>query len=123
MAPPSINPPLTSPAHLAAMVSRRRARGILTALGLYIVAAAMIGYFGFHAFSGQRGLHARHQIEQQMAELTAERDRLKAERNLWERRVSLLRPDKIDPDTLDEQARQLINLAHPHDLVMMVKPR
>ena len=109
--------------NIAAMVSRRRARGILTALGLYIVAAAMIGYFGFHAFSGQRGLHARHQIDLQMAELTAERDRLKAERNLWERRVSLLRPDKIDPDTLDEQARQLINLAHPHDLVMMVKPR
>jgi cell division protein FtsB len=105
------------------MVSRRRARGILTALGLYMVAAALIGYFGFHAFNGQRGLHARHLIDQQMVELTAELERLKAERNLWERKVALLRPDRIDPDMLDEQARLLLNFAHPNDVVMMVKQR
>lgn len=105
------------------MVSRRRARGILTALGLYVVAAALIGYFGFHAFNGQRGLNARHQIDQQMTELTAELERLKAERRQWDRKVSLLRPDRIDPDTLDEQARLLLNVAHPNDLVMMVKHR
>jgi cell division protein FtsB len=109
--------------NIAAMVSRRRLRGILTALGLYVVAGAMIGYFGFHAFSGQRGLHARHEIDQQMAELSAELARLKAERAQWEKRVALLRPDRIDPDMLDEQARALLNLAHPNDLVMMVKAR
>ncbi|MGD9921206.1 MAG: septum formation initiator family protein [Pseudorhodoplanes sp.] len=105
------------------MVSRRRVRGILTALGLYVVAGALISYFGFHAFNGQRGLHARHQIDLQMTELTADLERLKAERVQWERRVALLRPDRIDPDMLDEQARILLNLAHPNDLVMMVKPR
>lgn len=103
------------------MVSRRRARGILTALGLYMVAAALIGYFGFHAFNGQRGLHARHQIDQQMTQLTAELDRLKAERTQWERKVALLRSDRIDPDMLDEQARSLLNFAHPNDAVMMLK--
>jgi cell division protein FtsB len=107
--------------NIVAMVSRRRFRGILTALGLYLVAAALIGYFGVHAFSGQRGLRAKHEIDQQMVELTAELDRLKAERQHWDRKVSLLRPDKIDPDTLDEQARLLLNFAHPHDVVMMVK--
>jgi cell division protein FtsB len=105
------------------MVSRRRARGILTALALYLVAGALIGYFGFHAFNGQRGLNARHQIDQQMAELTAELERLKTDRLQWDRKVSLLRPDRIDPDTLDEQARLLLNVAHPNDLVMMVKSR
>jgi cell division protein FtsB len=109
--------------NIAAMVSRRRARGILTALALYVVAGALIGYFGFHAFNGQRGLHARHLIDQQMVELTAELDRLKLERSQWDRKVSLLRPDRIDPDTLDEQARLLLNVAHPNDLVMMVKAR
>jgi cell division protein FtsB len=88
-----------------------------------MVAAALIGYFGFHAFNGQRGLHARHLIDQQMVELTAELERLKAERNLWERKVALLRPDRIDPDMLDEQARLLLNFAHPNDVVMMVKQR
>lgn len=105
------------------MVSRRRARGILTALGLYILAAAMVGYFWVHAYSGQRGLHAKHEIEQQMSELTAELDRLKLERAQWERKVALLRSTSIDPDMLDERARALLNLSHPNDLIMMVKRR
>ena len=103
------------------MVSRRRARGILTALGLYILAAAMIGYFWFHAYTGQRGLHAKHEIDQQMSELTAELDRLKVEHGHWERKVALLRSNSIDPDLLDERARTLLNLSHPNDLIMMVK--
>ena len=103
------------------MVSRRRARGIVTALGLYVLAAAMIGYFWFHAYNGQRGLRAKHEIDQQMAELSAELDRLKAERGQWERKVTLLRSDSIDPDMLDERARSLLGVAHPNDLIMMVK--
>jgi len=103
------------------MVSRRRARGILTALGLYILAAAMIGYFWFHAYTGQRGLHAKHEIEQQMTELTAELDRLKLEHGQWERKVALLRSSSIDPDLLDERARSVLNLSHPNDLILMVK--
>ena len=105
------------------MVSRRRARGILTALGLYILAAAMVGYFWVHAYSGQRGLHAKNEIERQKSELTAELDRLKSERTQWERKVALLRSASIDPDMLDERSRSLLNLSHPNDLIMMVKPR
>ncbi|HWV40138.1 FtsB family cell division protein [Pseudorhodoplanes sp.] len=105
------------------MVSRRRLRGFLTALALYLVAGALIGYFGMHAFSGQRGLRAKHEIEQQMVELTAELERLKAERAQWDRKVALLRSETIDPDMLDEQARLLLNFAHPNDVVMMVKHR
>jgi cell division protein FtsB len=103
------------------MVSRKRLRGVLTALGLYVVAAALIGYFWFHAFSGQRGLHAKHEIDQQLQELTAELDRLKVEKGQWERKVALLRSDGIDPDMLDERARALLNVAHPNDVVMMLR--
>jgi cell division protein FtsB len=103
------------------MVSRKRLRGVLTALGLYAVAAALIGYFWFHAFSGQRGLHAKHEIDQQLQELTAELDRLKVEKGLWERKVALLRSEGIDPDMLDERARALLNVAHPNDVVLMLR--
>lgn len=105
------------------MVSRKRLRGFLTALGLYAVAAALIGYFWFHAFSGQRGLHAKHEIDQQLGELTAELGRLKVEKGVWERKVALLRSDRIDPDTLDERARALLNVAHPNDVVLMLRRR
>jgi cell division protein FtsB len=103
------------------MVSRKRLRGFLTALCLYAVAAALIGYFWFHAFSGQRGLHAKHEIDQQLSELTAELDRLKAEKGQWDRKVALLRADGIDPDMLDERARALLNVAHPNEVVMMLR--
>ena len=40
------------------MVTRKRLRSILTALGLYVMAALLIGYFGVNAFSGNHGLKA-----------------------------------------------------------------
>jgi cell division protein FtsB len=101
------------------MVSRKRLRTVLTAIGLYAVAAALIGYFWFHAFSGQRGLRAKHEIERSKMELTAELDRLRIEKGEWERRIALLRPQSIDPDMLDERARTLLNLAHPNDVVLL----
>lgn len=101
------------------MVSRRRLKSALTLIGLYSLAGLMIGYFWFHAYSGNRGLRAKEAIDAQMAELTAELGRLKAERRQWEQRVSLLRADRIDPDMLDERARALLHYVHPNDLVLM----
>jgi cell division protein FtsB len=48
-------------------------------------------------------------------------DALKAERATWERRVSLLRPESIDPDMLDERARVLLNYADPRELTLRLK--
>jgi cell division protein FtsB len=105
------------------MVIRPRIRAFLTALGLYTVAALFIGYFGVNAYSGKNGLDARQGLDQQITELASELQRLKEERAQWERRVALLRSDQIDPDMLDERARQLLNYVDPHDVTIMVKPR
>jgi cell division protein FtsB len=100
------------------MVTRNRLRSILTALGLYVAAALLIGYFGVNAFTGNHGLMARQNIEQQIAELSGELAMVKAERAVWERRVSLLKPDRIDPDLLDERARALLDYVDPNDLTL-----
>jgi cell division protein FtsB len=105
------------------MVSRKRLKSVTAALILYALAALMIGYFGVNAFTGNRGLKARHALDQQTEELTAEIVRLKAERAQWQRRVALLRSDRIDPDMLDERARSLLDYADPKDLILAVKPR
>ena len=34
---------------------------------------------------------------------------------MWERRVALLRSDKLDPDMLDERARALLDYVDPRD--------
>jgi cell division protein FtsB len=101
------------------MVTRKRLRSILTTLGLYVMAALLIGYFGVNAFSGNRGLKAKEDLDQQITSLTTELDRLQHERMQWERRVALLKSDKLDPDMLDEQARALLDYADPKELTLM----
>jgi cell division protein FtsB len=101
------------------MVTRKRLRSILTALGLYVMAALLIGYFGVNAFSGNRGLKAKEDIDQQIAALSGDLDRLEHERTQWERRVALLKSDKIDPDMLDERARALLDYVGANDLTFM----
>jgi cell division protein FtsB len=105
------------------MVSHPRIRSFLAALGLYVLAAGLIGYFGINAYTGDHGLKAREGLEHDIANLAGELERVKAERAEWERRVALLKADSIDPDMLDERARTLLNWADPHDVTVMVKRR
>ncbi len=105
------------------MVTRRRLRSFFTALGLYAIAALFIGYFAVNAFSGNHGLVAKQQLEEQIAELTAEFGRAEVERLQWERRVSLLRSDRLDPDLLDERARAELHYMHPRELTFNLKRR
>jgi cell division protein FtsB len=102
------------------MVTRIRLRSILTALGLYVMAALLIGYFGVNAYSGNRGLKAQEDIDRQIASLSAQLDRLKLEKAQWQRRVGLLKSDKLDPDMLDESARRLLDYVDADDLTLML---
>jgi cell division protein FtsB len=103
------------------MVTRKWFRTVLNALALYTIAALVIGYFGVNAYSGNRGLRAKQDLDQQIAQLSGELAGLRAERGTWERRVSLLRPDSIDPDMLDERARALLNYADPRELTLRIR--
>lgn len=104
------------------MVTRKRLRSILSALGLYVMAGLLIGYFGVNAYNGNHGLKAREDIDRQTATLSAELGILQADRKQWERRVALLRSDNIDPDMLDERSRALLDYVDAGDLIMMIKP-
>jgi cell division protein FtsB len=103
------------------MVSHKRRHAILTALGLYTFAALFIGYFAVNAFTGNHGLRAQADLDQQMTSMQNELQHLKAERALWDRRVSLLRTDRIDPDMLDERAHALLGWVDARDLTFLIK--
>jgi len=104
------------------MVSRNRLKSVLTGLALYMIAAAIVGYFGVNAYTGKYGLNARQELDQEIIALTSELERLKQERSEGERRVSLLRSDRVDPDMLDERARYQLDYANPRDLVRTARP-
>ncbi|MDN3719386.1 septum formation initiator family protein [Roseibium salinum] len=83
------------------------------------IAIAALGYFGFHAMSGELGMVGRALIESQVSELEAELAQVSAERRELVSRVSLLRPESLDPDMLDERARLHLNLVHGDELVVL----
>jgi len=105
------------------MVTHRRRRIFLTVLALYSFAALFIGYFGVNAFTGAHGLRAQADLDHELAVMQKQLTRLKAERTVWERRVSLLRADRIDPDMLDERARALLGYVDPRDITLLLHPR
>jgi cell division protein FtsB len=121
--PARINPVLKGKLTWWGMVTRKRLRAICNALALYALTALLIGYFGVNAYSGDRGLKAKEDIDRQIATLTAELDRLQGEDIQWHRRIGLLKSDDIDPDMLDERARALLDYADPNDLTLMLGKR
>jgi cell division protein FtsB len=103
------------------MVTRPRLRSFFTALGLYVLAALLIGYFGVNAYTGDHGLLARQDIDRDIAKLTTELTEATTERDMWERRIKLLKSGGLDPDMLDERARALLDYGDPRELILLPK--
>ena len=83
-----------------------------------LMGAALMAYFGYHAIQGDRGLMAwwnlRYEIEKtdiEMAEVTAQKQAL-------EQRVSLLRPNSLDRDMLEERVRLMLGTVGPDDVII-----
>lgn len=79
---------------------------------------SLAGYFGWNATRGEHGLRSYAMRQNQLVTAKAELAAAEAERESWEIRVAGLRANHIDPDTLDERARAMLNLADPSDLVV-----
>lgn len=90
-------------------------KGLSTALLLL----ALAGYFTYHAFEGDHGLHARVKLKQKLDGLEQQLSDLQVQRKQIEHEISLLQSDKLDPDMLDELARRILNMAHPEDIVII----
>lgn len=105
------------------MVVHTRLHRIAQTVALYMLAAAAISYFGFHAYHGDHGIKAREQFLTEMTDLRRELRELKRERGEVERRVTLMSGSAIDPDMLDQRAREILNYVDPQDLVLVDRRR
>lgn len=95
---------------------RNRARHLVQPL----LALGLFSYFVYHALEGDRGAIALMRLKSEVAEAGTKRAAIAAERKLWESRVSLLRPESLDRDMLDERARLLLNVGRSNDVVVLV---
>jgi len=101
------------------MIVRSRRRRFLIPLGLYIVAAAVVGYFVYHSQHGNRGIETKLSLKQDIVDRNATLAALKEQRVDWERRVAMLRADNDDRDLLEERARITLNRIHRNDVVII----
>jgi cell division protein FtsB len=87
-------------------------------LTLPVICFALLGYLGYHAFVGERGLVTHWQLKEETARLERELAEAKARRAHIEHRVGLL-GERLDPDLLDERVREVLNFARPEELTIM----
>lgn len=86
---------------------------------LFLSLAFTLGsYFTFAAVQGDFGLFRRVQIAAEAAELRAERDRLQTDLARMENLTRRLSDDYLDLDLLDEQAREVLGLMRPDEVVI-----
>jgi cell division protein FtsB len=83
---------------------------------------SVTGYFAWNATRGDHGLKTYAIRQTQLMTAQKELAVAQTERDAWETRVAGLRLNHIDPDTLDQQARAMLNLANPDEIVVPYGP-
>ena len=84
---------------------------------------SLVAYF---AWNTDQGPHGRRTYTQQLSLLSqaqSDREAALAAQTAWSQRVSGLRDDGLDLDTLNARARAMLNLADPRDIVVPYGPR
>ncbi len=93
--------------------------GSTRGLAFPLIVMSLVLYFGYFAIYGNHGLanwiRLQHEIDLKQAEL----DQIRTERTALEHRVRLLRPESVDPDLLEEQARARLGLSEPDEVVIL----
>lgn len=97
----------------------RAARG----WGFPLVMMSLVLYFGYFVVYGNHGLINWLKLQTAIEAKHAELDRVRGERSALERRVRLLRPESVDPDLLEEQARSRLGLSQPDEVVILKDKR
>jgi len=97
------------------MFMLRRIPPALIATALLLTA---IGYGLYHAEHGAYGRRASVDVSRDVITLQTELAGLTKERERLEHIVSLLRPESLDPDMLDEKARLNLGYARDDELII-----
>ncbi len=83
--------------------------------------ACLVAYFCYHAVQGDRGILAWRHLQLELAEAETLNQRLAVEQTALEQRITLLRPESLDPD-LEERARLMLNYGHPDEVILDLSP-
>ncbi len=84
----------------------------------FTVMFLLAAYFMFASVQGDFGLFRRIQIEAELTSLKSERDRLATDVSALENKTRRLSDTYLDLDLLDSQARDVLGLIRPDEIVL-----
>ena len=100
------------------MITRQHKKSFTRRLVLPLVAVAFVSYFAYHTFTGSFGIWAMDRLEADGARLSADRDRLDQQKATLQAAVDSVRPESLDADVVDFEARRTLNLMRPDEIVV-----
>ena len=100
-------------------MSKSSSANLWQRVGFALLNVCVMAYFGYHVIIGDHGLLSRWRLADEVAQMELKLDKLNQRREQLEHKVSLVRPESLDPDMLDERARIILNLAHPNDITIL----
>ena len=76
-------------------------------------------YFAYHTVQGDRGLVAWWRLNREIHSAEATLSDLRDQQQALQHKASLLSPDHLDPDMLEERARLMLDLGRPDDIIVL----
>lgn len=103
------------------MRSGRRKSGWVAYIGLAIGILLLL-YFTYYALYGDRGLLAQRRLERDVVVTEQKLEQLKTERDLLQKKTNGLRPETLDADLIEQQAREQLGLTKDGEQVIVTPP-
>jgi cell division protein FtsB len=119
---PSLTSPCSKRCQRRPMSTRQRKQSKTRPLLLPFFSLLVMGYFAYHAVEGDYGLFALGKLKDRVTRLETQLAAARAEREKMESHVSLMRPESLDRDMIDERAREALNMADAKDIVIFLAP-
>jgi cell division protein FtsB len=85
-----------------------------------IIGVCLIVYFLYHAVQGERGLIAFWQLSKQVTQAENTHSVLNQKRAALKNRVSLLNPNSLNSDMIDERARFILGYTKSDEIVIFL---
>ncbi len=99
-------------------MNKKRNRPALGPVALVLVSLTLAAYFCFAAVQGDYGVMRRAEVEAEAKALHLELAALTQEIELMENKTRRLSDDFLDLDLLDQQARDVLGLIRPDEIVV-----
>jgi len=102
------------------MPTRLKRPSIIKQLGYTVLLGGFLAYMGFSVTSGQYGIKSQKEIKIQTLELEEQNANLQKDVENFKKKIALFDSKNLDPDILNERARELLSMAQEDDRIVLI---